>query len=317
MPPLRNHCRYETGIPVPVEFERETVYVVFGASGQTGSVVADDLLTQSLPVRVVLRSGKTEELWKSKGAQVAFADVSDANAIAKALEGARKAYVINPPAYDVSDMSAVARNVGKAYKYALNGSSVTNVVLLSSVGAQHPTGTGNIKTTHLMESTFEEVQAPVAILRAAWFMENWASVASVASEQGVLPSFLYPLDRKIPMISAIDIGRTAAALLSEDFTGRRILELHGPEGYSPDDVAVAFSSVLGHGVYAVPTPESQWQKTLAGFGFSPQVVRDWMEMLLGFNSGHIAFEGAGETWRGQTTIEDVATGLFAAGKHAG
>jgi uncharacterized protein YbjT (DUF2867 family) len=64
------------------------MFVVFGATGQTGSVVADTLLEKKLPVRVVLRSDKGADAWRAKGADVAFADVIDADAITKALDGA-------------------------------------------------------------------------------------------------------------------------------------------------------------------------------------------------------------------------------------
>lgn len=49
------------------------MFVVFGATGQTGSVVADTLLEKKLPVRVVLRSDKAADAWRAKGADVAFA----------------------------------------------------------------------------------------------------------------------------------------------------------------------------------------------------------------------------------------------------
>ena len=56
-------------------------------------------------------------------------------------------------------------------------------------------------------------------------MENWNGVAAIAAEKGILPSFYSPLDRKLPMVSAADIGRAAAEALTEDWTGKRIIEL--------------------------------------------------------------------------------------------
>jgi NAD(P)H dehydrogenase (quinone) len=41
----------------------------------------------------------------------------------------------------------------------------------------------------------------------------------------VIPSFLQPLDKKVPMVATADIGRVAAGLLMESWTGVRIIEL--------------------------------------------------------------------------------------------
>ncbi len=283
------------------------MFVVFGATGQTGSVVADTLLEKNRTVRVVLRSHKAADAWRAKGADVAFADITDVGAMTKALDGAIAVYAMNPPAYHVADIFAVAKNIGAAYVEAIAQSSVQKVVLLSSVGSQHATGTGNIMTTHFLENIFGALTIPVTFLRAGYFMENWNGVAAVAAQEGILPSFLQPLERPIPMVSAIDIGRTAAVAFTEDWTGKRIIELHGAADYSPNDVAAAFAATLKRDVQAVALPESEWQATIAGLGTSPEVANAWCEMLRGFNSGYIVFEDSEtETRKGQTTIEDFA-----------
>jgi len=283
------------------------MYVVFGATGQTGSAVADALLEKNLPVRVVLRSDKAADAWRAKGADVAFADVSDTQAMTDAMRGADAVYAMCPPAYNVADMFAVARERGYAAVAAVKNSGARKVVLLSSVGSQHAAGTGNILTTHILEKIFSDLEVPIAFLRAASFMENWSGVARVAAEQGVLPSFYTPLDRKIPMVSAADIGRAAAFAMTEDWTGKRIIELHGAADYSPNDVAAAFAHALGRDVKAVAIPESEWQATISRFGFSPAAVNSYSEMMRGFNSGHIVFEGGShvQTVKGQTTIADA------------
>lgn len=288
------------------------MYVVFGATGQTGSAVANALLEKSFPVRVVLRSDKAADTWRKRGADVAFAEVTDIEATTAAMREADAVYAMNPPAYNVSDMFALAKNIGECYVEALKNSDARKVVLLSSVGSQHASGTGNILTTYILERIFSNLAIPVTFLRAASFMENWGSVAAIATEQGVLPSFFVPLDRRIPMVSAEDIGRTAAEAMTEDWTGKRIIELHGPADYSPNDVAAAFASVLNRNVQAVAVPESEWQATISRFGFSPEAVNSYGEMMRGFNSGHIVFESSRgiETRNGQIAIEAAVDRLI-------
>src|SRR4029453_18850040 len=71
---------------------------VAGVSGHTGRAVADALLTQGAAVRVIVRDEKKGAEWKARGAEVAVASLDDAEALARALRGAKGAYLLIPPA---------------------------------------------------------------------------------------------------------------------------------------------------------------------------------------------------------------------------
>ncbi|PYU26385.1 MAG: hypothetical protein DMG32_10160 [Acidobacteria bacterium] len=59
------------------------MYVVIGATGHTGSVVAEKLLAKGEKVRVVGRDARRLERLKQKGAEAFVADVTDASAMAR------------------------------------------------------------------------------------------------------------------------------------------------------------------------------------------------------------------------------------------
>ncbi len=69
-----------------------------------------------------------------------------------------------------------------------------------------------------------------------------------------------------------------------------VVELEGPQAYSPDDAASAFAAALGRPVKAIAVPEADWAPTLAKGGFTPRTIDAWSEMFRGFNDGTIAFE---------------------------
>ena len=73
------------------------MFVISGATGNTGSIVAETLIEQGQPVRVIVRSEEKGALWRDKGAEVAVADITDIPAMTKALEGASGAYFLLPP----------------------------------------------------------------------------------------------------------------------------------------------------------------------------------------------------------------------------
>ena len=112
------------------------MYVVFGATGNTGKVVADSLLAQKKPVRVVVRDAAKGEPWKARG--VAVATVSDAKALENALWGADGAYILLPPDYATNKVLEDKKKEVAAFAAAIPPSGVKHVVLLSSYGAHQP-----------------------------------------------------------------------------------------------------------------------------------------------------------------------------------
>jgi uncharacterized protein YbjT (DUF2867 family) len=260
-------------------------------------------------VRAVVRDPAKGESWKTRGAEVAVADLDDVSSLARAFEGVDAAYVLNPPAYTLPDLFARAETVAANIAQAVRSARLPRLVVLSSIGAHLASGTGNIRTNRILELVLGRLECPVTFLRPAYFMENWAWVAQVAAQGGVLPSFLSPTGRGIPMVSSSDIGAAAArALLDAGVNG--VIELEGPRACSPDDVASAFTQALGRPVNANAVPEAEWTPTLEQSGFSPRTIESWIEMFRGFNGGLIAFEArTSAPVRGGTTIEKAVRAI--------
>ena len=281
------------------------MYAVVGASGNTGGATARALLSAGAAVRAVVRDAARALALKAMGAEVAVADLDDAASLARAFEGARGAYVLNPPAYADRDLFARARSLAGNIAEAVRRSGLPRLVVLSSMGAHLESGSGNIGTNRIFERALGELACETVFLRPAYFMENWAWVAPVAAQAGVLPSFLLPTDRPIPMVAAADIGALAARSL-RDASLSGVIQLEGPRTFSADDAARAFSAALGRPVAAVPVPEEEWGPNLEKSGFTPRTIAAWVEMFRGFNSGAIGFETRGTPpARGTVSLEEA------------
>lgn len=200
-------------------------------------------------------------------------------------------------------MFVETEKVIRAFQTAIEYSSLEKLVALSSVGAHLSSGTGPIVTNHLIEQALESSNMPTTFVRAAYFMENWNAVLETVKSEGILPSFLQPLDRKIPQIATEDIGRVVAEAMTDDSEGVQIKELAGFP-YSPNDVAAAFSKVLGREIQAVAIPEEQWLEIMKTFS-SPKNAEAYVDMTQAVNSGFITFETKNQI-EGKVTIEDYA-----------
>jgi len=294
------------------------MFAITGALGQTGSALCEALHAANQKIRLLVRRDDAEAAaWRSRGAEVVVVDLTNTALLAEALHGADGAYLLNPPAYMQSDLFAHAQIVHKSLIDAANLAKVPHIVALSSVGAHQPKGTGNILTTWDYEQQLRQLNARLTILRAANFMENWAWSLAPALEKGVLPSLFLPIEKAIPMVSVADIGDAVAECLMQPPANNQIIELHGPDDYSPVDAAHALSELLGKTVVAVEAPESIWPDVFRGKGFPPVTVQAFCDMFHGFNDETIVFEGNQPMVRGRTDLKTALDTLLKRphGKH--
>ena len=286
------------------------MYAIAGVSGHTGAVVADELLGRVQAVRVIVRNAEKGEPWKARGAEVAVASLDDADALARALSGVEGAYLLLPPDATSADFIAHGRRIGDTFARAIRTSGVKHVVMLSSIGAQHDSGTGPIRALHEIEERLKSSGAAVTLLRPTYFIENWGASLGPAAEQGVLPSFI-PASLRFAQIATRDIGVAAAdALEHPPASGLRVLELAGPEDYAPADIAKAVGSILGKDVQVAEGPLDAVVPTFMSFGISEHMAGLYREMYEGVINGRVAWDGSGERRRGTTPPREVLAGML-------
>lgn len=283
------------------------MFVIAGVTGNTGSVVANELLEKGKKVRVIVRDATKGEPWRARGAEVAIAALDDVEALAKALEGAEGAYLLSPPDLRSEKPLEEKRVLVDAIAKAIDRAKLPHVVFLSSIGAQHATGTGMIRTVHDAEERLARTSAKLTFVRAAYFLDNWAAVLGAAAH-GKLPTFL-PADLRIPMVATKDIGRAAAqALLDGPPSSKRIVELAGPSDYAARDVALAVSKIVGKPVEPEVGPLDAVVPAYTSFGMSTPVATLFREMYAGIVDGTVGFEGS-DVRRGKVDAEAALRGL--------
>lgn len=277
------------------------MFVVVGATGRTGSVVARTLLEQGKPVRVIVRDEKKGVAWRQRGAEVVRASVAQPGALVEALRGAEGAYLMVPPDMTSNSVIADEKRVVDAYADVIEAARPKKVVLLSSIGAQHRVGTGPIAALHYAEQRLGRSPTKLTSLRAAYFMENWTDVLPLAREQGILPSMMRP-GARVPMVATADIGRVAAETLLDGSAG--IIELAGPEDYTPEEVAETVSKILGKPIQRIDVPDEGIVSALLQAGFTRDLAALFREMYQALAPGGLAV-WTREPQRGRIRLEEV------------
>lgn len=265
------------------------MYVVTGATGNTGRVVANRLIDQGKKVRVIGRSAERLQSFVARGAEALVADISDQGALTKAFTGAEGVYAMIPPSMTSQDYHGEQRRAAGAIAGAMQQAGVKHAVVLSSVGADKQAGTGPVAGLHEFEEILNQIAGlKVVHLRAGYFMENTLGQAAAIHGMGKTAGPLRG-DLKLPMIAARDIGSAAAELLvALDFKGKQTRELLGQRDLSMDEAtAIIGKTIEKPDLKYVQVPGEQMQPIFIQMGMSPNVASLILEMAEALNSGHM------------------------------
>ena len=289
------------------------MYVVTGATGNTGSVIAEKLLAKGEKVLVVGRDAKRLERFTNKGAEPFVADATDAGALSKAFSGAKAVYAMIPPNLASPDVRAYQERISDDLATAIAKNGVKHAVVLSSFGADKADGTGPVLGLHSLEKKLDGIAELNALyLRAGYFMENILPQVGVIQGLGMIAGPVR-VDLPLPMIATRDIGSVAAeALLKLDFDGKRSRELQGPRDVTYDEVAKVVGAAIGKpDLKYRQMPAAQLKPALMQMGMSSNMADLLLEMADALNSGHMKmFEPRSPANTTPTTLETFVAEVF-------
>jgi len=265
------------------------MFAITGATGNTGSVIAEQLLAQGEKVRVIGRDQGRLARFVAKGAEAAIADLTDVAALTRAFQGVQGVYAMVPPNVGTPDVRGYQETISDALAVALEEASVTHVVVLSSIGADKAERTGPVVGLHNLEQKLNGISGLSAYyLRAGYFMENLLAQANVLHTMGSLGGPVRA-DLRLPMVATRDIGAAAARILAKhDFAGKQAHELLGQRDVDYREVASVIGKAIGkeHLTY-VQLPPEQLKPALRQVGLSADMADLLLEMAAALNSGYM------------------------------
>jgi len=288
----------------------DAMYVILGASGNTGSIIAHSLLSKGKKVRVVGRDAGRLQDFVRQGAEAFTGDVSDAASLTQAFSGAHAAYLLLPPITSREDQERESDAIAQA----VTKSSLRFAVHLSSYGAHVPEGTGPVAGLHSSEQKLNAIGGlHVLHLRAAYFMENNLAAIGMIQGRGIFGHALLP-DLKLPMIATRDVGDYAAQrLLDLDFSGKQTRELLGERDLSMAEATTIIARVIGKpDLRYEQFPYDQVEQVLEQMGMTPKKAAVYIEMFKAINAGALAAqEPRSRENTTPTSFEKFAQDVFA------
>ena len=263
---------------------------IVGATGNIGKKIVELLLDNDVKVRAVARNISKLRMLEATGTEIYAGDIKNTSFIEKVFKGSDSIFAMLPPCYQLSDFQNEFRQMAESLTNAIRRSGISHVVLLSSVGADLPSGNGQISSLYEFESKLKNVpELSVVALRCAFFMENLLGSIPLIKSAGINGSIFNPAS-SFSMIASNDISFTAYDyLINPSFYGFNVRYLLGPKDYTFTEVTSVIGAAIGKpDLQYVKFSEEDFIKGIIGVGFSANAAKALVEGLTALEKGNLS-----------------------------
>ena len=218
--------------------------LVTGATGNTGRAVVDALVERGAPVRAMVRTDADRGKLQA-GVEVVVADFNETAAVAAALDGAERAYLVTPS-------SAQAQEQQKRFADLAAKAGTRHLVVLSQLGSADRSPVRFLRYHAAVEQHVRELGIAYTFLRPNLYFQGLLTFAGSISTAG---KFFAPVgDATVSAVDVRDIAAVAAVALTEAGHEGATYTLTGPEAITHSQIAAALTSALGRTVRFIDVP---------------------------------------------------------------
>lgn len=281
---------------------------ISGALGNIGKPLTQILVGAGHQVTVISSDPSRTAAIEALGATAAIGSVSDADFLTTAFHGADAVFAMTPPNLGGKGVIANTTNAGAAFATAIKATGVNRVVMLSSIGADLPGGTGPIAGLHNIEKLYQNLTGTkVTYLRAGFFYTNFYNDVPMIKGAGIIGAN-YPEAATLPFVHPADIAAAAAEEL-QDLESGKTLRYIVSDVRTPREAAAVLGAAIGK-------PDLSWveftdEQSLQGMiqaGLPEEFAGLYTEMGTGIRNGRIAadFLDTKAPVTGKVKLEDFA-----------
>jgi uncharacterized protein YbjT (DUF2867 family) len=239
-------------------------FLLIGATGQVGSVVARNLVAGGHQVRALVRDPDAAAAKLGPGIEYVRGDLNDRATLPGALKGVDAAYLATAPAPEM------VRQEGN-FIDAAAAARLPRLVELSVLGTD--VSVPIFKFHQDIEAKIANSGIPATVLRPGGFYSSFLFSAE-AIRTGALPSAAG--DGRIAWIDPADVAGVATAVLLEAGYAGQVLKMTGPKALTYDDAAAALERTLGRPVAHLRMQEQEVRAQLTSFGLPGWMIDSFL-----------------------------------------
>lgn len=281
---------------------------VTGSLGNIGSYLVTDLVALGHEVTVVSSRQERTAAIEAAGAKAAIAAIDDVVALSKAFADADAVFAMTPPNLGGSNVVENTIDAGRAIAKAIELSGVRRVVMLSSIGADHASGTGPIVALHHIETLYRQLpEVEFTFLRAGYFYTNFYNDIPMIQQAGIIGAN-YPDNVALPLVHPKDIATAAVRELQQEKTGKDIVYIVS-DVLTPLEYTTILAEAIGRDALPwVVFPDEQSLSGMQQAGMPESLAQLYTEMGQGIRTHKLMdhFEATGAPVSGATKFREFA-----------
>jgi len=256
--------------------------LVTGATGSTGSELVRRLLARGAPVRAMVRDTASYTAAPAVGA-----NFDDAAAVAEALRGVERAYLVTPSSERAQDQQI-------RFAEAAAAAGVEQLVVLSQYASVEDSPVRFLRYHAAVERRVRELGIGYTFLRPNLFFQGLLAMADSIRATGTL--FAPIGEARVSAVDVRDIAEVAAVTLTEPGHLGQSYEITGPAAVTHAEIARALSAATGREIGFVDVPPAAFADAVRG------VLPDWQVDGLLEDYAHYA---RGEAAQVSSTVADL------------
>ena len=229
--------------------------LVTGATGTVGSAVVGDLLKRGAGVRAFTRKQPQPGVFDS-AVEVAIGDLLDPQAVAAAMDGVDKLFLLNAVMPDELTQALIPIGLAKRAK-------LKHVTYFSVFKPDPFPDVPHFASKMAVEKALAASDLSWSLLRPGYFFQNDLALKDPITRIGLYPQ---PIgETGIAALDVRDIAEAAAITLLEDGHAGRAYDLVGPENLSGPGAARVWSGLLGKEVRYAGHDFDAWESQMRSF----------------------------------------------------
>lgn len=253
--------------------------LVIGATGNIGSEVTRQLVSNGADVRVLARDTAKARAALGPKVHVMEGDLSRPETVAGAMAGVDKLFLVTPLTLDQIAMKSAAIQAAKQ-------AGVKHIVMSTGIGAGPDAG---VEIGRWHGKSQEEVKGTglaYTFLQPTFFMQNMLMFADSIRAQS---AFYLPLgDSKASWVDARDIAEVGVVALTEAGHENKEYPITGGEAINCAEMAQTLSGTLGRTVTFIDVSLAASKEGMTAAGM-PEKLADMMNELYALGpAGHLA-----------------------------
>jgi NADH dehydrogenase len=234
--------------------------LVVGDTGRLGSLIAQTLLGQGKPVRILVRGGSSPDTLLAAGAQPVTGDLKDPQSLTVACAGVDAVITTaNSMGRGGGDTVESVDRVGNANLVdAAAAERIGHFVFTSVLGANPQSPMPFIRAKGETEERLRVSGIPWTALQPDAFMDTWIPpVVAGPALAGQPVTIVGEGRRRHSFVAMRDVAAYAVAALDHPHPQGRTLIIGGPQPLTWRDIVEAFEQQLGHPLALHTVPPGQ------------------------------------------------------------